>query len=191
MIRLCRRCGLQIASRAYRLPKELFAVSVVPLGISAGEVLTLADDQPHTLIPVDTQAEGEQCLPLYANGRHVVGDLTIKVVDGSITIAVSLYDERTELLSCDIRVFNSLSDITPAKLMRGKKGYELAETITPVFKPGQDKVIWLSVYCLGVYDIYSEKNPHVDAGGPDGKGILYETLLEQMRMHLPDAQAGD
>ena len=68
--------------------------------------------------------------PLMAEGEHRVGDVSIRVKDGSLAVAYTLHGDRTEVLKERLQIFVPGSVITAKKLDSNRQGRKLNQPIS-------------------------------------------------------------
>ena len=183
-VKLCRRCGVVLQRRSFTLPKSRFAVSFCSFGLPLRELLPGQSDKWYMLTPVDLTREGLQRYPIIANGSHIIGEVSLLIRDGTLTLSNTLYDSRSEVLKPSVRFFRSLDGLTEkdVEARRNQLKYDQPISIARTFKDAS--IVLMSLRCDGIYDDAAPGNVLFDEDAPllPGADVTYHLALEEMRL---------
>lgn len=194
-VKLCGRCGAIVSRKAYTLPKRSFAVSFCALGLPLRELQEQSKSTAwYMLTPVDLTVDGEKTYPLIADNSHAIGEVTVKIEEGEMTVGYELYADSTEVLRPSLRIFLSAKGLTDKDILSHKGQRKLGEPISIARNLKGAKLALISLRLEGLVDKRDPMNAPYSPAMLLPSGERCEELLEEMRELAkemsPDQAAG-
>ena len=170
----CAVCGEVLAKESIPvltvIDYSMTACSVGPrfrdMGVTTGEW--------DMFTPVDLSADGEWKYDLIAGNTHVIGNVTVKVAGGKVTVDYTLNSKQMKVNSEFITFLPSISDVTSIKHDE-LKAYAFGQEIDITEVLGGDTKVLLYVCNRVLYDSDTNGVEHFSRDG-----VNYNALCEEL-----------
>jgi hypothetical protein len=147
----CKVCGEVLAHENYLPSLQSMAEMIFPAGIKIKSLLPESTHQNYTLIPLDPAKDSEFTLPMCNKASIAVADVRIAIKNGSVTVSVAPYDDRTVFFKSMLHFYASLDELTYKRIHYRYRGYALDKPIS-LKKWAGEKRVYCYLRLEGVFD---------------------------------------
>ncbi len=155
----CKHCAAILETRPYYPGDKAFAVNFCLPGLRFRDAFDEITNEWYRFYLVDLTRDSDITLPLIAADAHVVGQVTLKVVEGRVAARYALSDSKTKVLKERFHLISSLKEMTEEFVHNDRKGLKLSSEDDIFHNAGQGAVALLYLRLSGVYDPSRPGNP--------------------------------